>query len=71
MVKDLPSKIRSLYRLSWPALHRLAAFLIVTKAIPASDDRMPRESCYTYNHGVVERALRTAAMRDFSNSPEL
>lgn len=38
---------------------------------PASDDSMPQGSCYTYNHGVVENAVRTGAVRDFSDSPEL
>jgi hypothetical protein len=38
---------------------------------PASDDRMPQGSCYTYHHGVVENAVRTGAVRDLSNSPEL
>jgi hypothetical protein len=38
---------------------------------PASDDQMPQGACYSYNHGVVEHALRTGTVRDFSNCPEL
>ncbi|WP_162846141.1 DUF2889 domain-containing protein [Seongchinamella sediminis] len=35
---------------------------------PATADRMPDGACYSYNTGVVERAVHTAGMgRDFSN----
>lgn len=37
---------------------------------PASDDNMPQGSCYSYNHGVVEQAVRTGTTRDFSDCAE-
>lgn len=41
------------------------------EANPALADGMPQCSCYSYNTGVVERAVRhTVTMRDFTRSPE-
>ena len=40
-------------------------------ANPAIGDGMPQGSCYSYNHGAVERAVRsTNTVRDFTNTPE-
>ena len=41
------------------------------EANPGIGDGMPQGSCYSYNHGAVERALRsTNTVRDFTHTPE-
>ena len=41
------------------------------EANPGSADGMPQGSCYSYNRGVVERALRSrGTVRDFTHAPE-
>lgn len=41
------------------------------EANPGIGDGMPQGSCYTYNHGAVERAQRRAGtVRDFTHTPE-
>lgn len=41
------------------------------EANPAIGDGMPQGCCYSYNHGAVERALRSAGtVRDFTRTPE-
>lgn len=38
---------------------------------PAIADGIPQGACYSYNHGAVERAVRTrVTVRDFTDSPE-
>ncbi len=40
-------------------------------ANPGIGDGMPQGSCYSYNHGAVERAVRsTNTVRDFTKAPE-
>ncbi len=41
------------------------------EANPGIGDGMPQGCCYSYNHGAVERALRSAGtVRDFTRTPE-